>query len=532
MINLSQKQIEASNCECLSLLITAPAGCGKTEVLAHRSAFLIKKLNVISKHQKILILTFTNKAKDNIRERLKPLLSTNEFRYGVDVSNFHEFAMKCIRSYGGLVSKVDQSWHFPEDDFWEDEWMNTHGLDWSKKKELKEALRKAKQANLTDESVIQVLTEEKNNLAIEYERNRIENKILTYDDIIRLGTLILQDSRIRDLYFSHYSTVIVDEFQDLTPQELKMIQSFSKGKATFAGDVAQGIFSFAGANPEFVLDALKEECEKHIELSESYRSNSSILEVVNLLCPQTGGINLSAVNKSIPKGLVKVRQFDSEEEESIFVVNRCKEILEKNKNTRIGIISRTTARQATLISQLDRQKVSYFDWSLPEISCETIATLSSLRQVVNIPIDQLYATVCESNLNIDESIKKEIKGLSLWGEQKRRYDENAKVSVGEFVDKCTPNYSNNPGLHILNGHNGKGQQFYYVVILGVEEGVIPDYRARNDDLKLLEEARILSVMVSRAKVALTFTFVRNRQGYSQKISRFLNEEILKKSTTN
>ena len=330
MINLSQKQIEASNCECLSLLITAPAGCGKTEVLAHRSAFLIKKLNVISKHQKILILTFTNKAKDNIRERLKPLLSTNEFRYGVDVSNFHEFAMKCIRSYGGLVCKVDQSWHFPEDDFWEDEWMNTHGLDWSKKKELKEALRKAKQANLTDESVIQVLTEEKNNLAIEYERNRIENKILTYDDIIRLGTLILQDSRIRDLYFSHYSTVIVDEFQDLTPQELKMIQSFSKGKATFAGDVAQGIFSFAGANPEFVLDALKEECEKHIELSESYRSNSSILEVVNLLCPQTGGINLSAVNKSIPKGLVKVRQFDSEEEESIFVVNRCKEIMHFN----------------------------------------------------------------------------------------------------------------------------------------------------------------------------------------------------------
>lgn len=532
MINLSQKQIEASSCECLSLLITAPAGCGKTEVLAHRSAFLIKKLNVISKHQKILILTFTNKAKDNIRQRLKPLLSTNEFRYGVDVSNFHEFATRCIRSYGDLVCKVDQSWHFPEDDSWENEWMNAHGLNWNEKEELKETLRKTKQAYLTDESVIQVLTEEKNDLAIEYERNRIENKVLTYDDIIRLGALILQDSRIRDLYFNHYPTVIVDEFQDLTPQELKMIQSFSKGKATFAGDVAQGIFSFAGANPEFVLDALKKECEKHIELSESYRSNSSILEVVNLLCPQTGGINLSAVNKSIPKGLVKVRQFDSEEEESIFVVNRCKEILEKNKDTRIGIISRTTGRQATLITQLDRQKVSYFNWSLPEISYETIATLSSLRQVASIPIDQLYATVCESNLNIDESIKNEIKGLSLWGKQKRKYDENAKVSVGEFVDKCTPNYSNNPGLHVLNGHNGKGQQFYYVVILGVEEGVIPDYRARNDDLKLKEEARILSVMVSRAKVDLTFTFVRNRQGYSQKISRFLNEEILKKSTTN
>ncbi|MHA4893043.1 3'-5' exonuclease, partial [Enterococcus faecium] len=54
------------------------------------------------------------------------------------------------------------------------------------------------------------------------------------------------------------------------------------------------------------------------------------------------------------------------------------------------------------------------------------------------------------------------------------------------------------GVHLLTGHVGKGQQFDWVVIVGLEEGVIPDFRASSAD-EMAEEARVLSVMLSRAR---------------------------------
>lgn len=55
-----------------------------------------------------------------------------------------------------------------------------------------------------------------------------------------------------------------------------------------------------------------------------------------------------------------------------------------------------------------------------------------------------------------------------------------------------------PGVHLLTGHVGKGQQFDWVIVIGAEEGCIPDFRATTEDA-LAEEARVLSVMISRAR---------------------------------
>ncbi|GMA85877.1 hypothetical protein GCM10025868_11270 [Angustibacter aerolatus] len=85
---------------------------------------------------------------------------------------------------------------------------------------------------------------------------------------------------------------------------------------------------------------------------------------------------------------------------------------------------------------------------------------------------------------------------------------------------------NSPGLHLLSSHLGKGQQFDWVLIVGAEDGVIPDWRS-STDAQVLEEARVLSVMVSRARhgvVVLHAQRVADARGRvrSKAVTRFMN----------
>lgn len=75
----------------------------------------------------------------------------------------------------------------------------------------------------------------------------------------------------------------------------------------------------------------------------------------------------------------------------------------------------------------------------------------------------------------------------------------ARIKIGDATTLL-----NAPGLHLLSGHVGKGQQFDWVVVVGAEDGVIPDFRATTPETRL-EEARILSVMISRARHGVVVT---------------------------
>ena len=82
--------------------------------------------------------------------------------------------------------------------------------------------------------------------------------------------------------------------------------------------------------------------------------------------------------------------------------------------------------------------------------------------------------------------------------------------------------SSAPGIHCLTGHAGKGQQFDWVFIPGLEEGCIPDYRAKTKD-EISEEAKVLSVMLSRARIGAVVSYsLVNSNGYATRPSRFLS----------
>jgi DNA helicase II / ATP-dependent DNA helicase PcrA len=101
-----ERQQMAATSSARDLLIVAPPGCGKTELLALRARQLIGRLGP---HQRVLALTFTNRAKANLTERLQNVLGAQQFRRYVSVRNFHGHAGEIVLSHGRTLGiRVDE----------------------------------------------------------------------------------------------------------------------------------------------------------------------------------------------------------------------------------------------------------------------------------------------------------------------------------------------------------------------------------------------------------------------------------------
>lgn len=108
-------QVQVRDHESLALLLVAPAGCGKTETLAIRVAGLIETGRITSP-QRILVTTFTNRAKDNLRDRLRDYVTYDAQRKHVTVMNFHGLAARLIRAHGAVIG-IDSEIELPESDW-------------------------------------------------------------------------------------------------------------------------------------------------------------------------------------------------------------------------------------------------------------------------------------------------------------------------------------------------------------------------------------------------------------------------------
>ena len=151
MISLTQKQIEIRDTRDLDLLIVAPAGCGKTEALALRIQGLLQRGDVAAP-KKILVTTFSNRARDNIRERLKSYLDFSTIRDRVTITNFHGLAARLIRAHGNVVG-LDDDLDFPESDWVDEELHGLPQLSWHARSDIQKVLREIKQNPFNESNV-------------------------------------------------------------------------------------------------------------------------------------------------------------------------------------------------------------------------------------------------------------------------------------------------------------------------------------------------------------------------------------------
>ena len=212
---LSEEQCAAATSEKDHLLIVAPPGCGKTEVLAHRAAYQIGSLQP---NQRVLALTFTKRARANLEERLRSVLGRARARRQIVVRNFHGFAAQVVLAHGRTIGLRMDDLGMPKTSTIRKA-MQEAGGGGDTMYDAERLLSEIKREPLSDAEVLEAIQQRHFGayavLAEKVERARQGANQLHYDDLLRHAQRLLRVPAVARLYQAHFGAVLVDEFQDL-----------------------------------------------------------------------------------------------------------------------------------------------------------------------------------------------------------------------------------------------------------------------------------------------------------------------------
>ena len=278
---LNPEQYEAVTRIDGPLLIIAGAGSGKTRVITFRMAYMLE--HGVPQHA-ILALTFTNKAAKEMVERVKQL--TKKKLRDVTISTFHAFGVKILRKDIGVLGFRDNFSIYDEVDRdpadqglrpgarLQDGVLRSLGRGPALFPVIRTGLATWEHAN-----------DAYRGLYDEYRRSlRIYNSV-DFDDLIVMPCEIFELAPdVRARYTERYRYIMVDEFQDTSLVQYRMMQLIAGNNVCVVGDDDQSIYSWRGANYENLMRFEKDFPEvKEIKLERNYRSTSTILDAANAI---------------------------------------------------------------------------------------------------------------------------------------------------------------------------------------------------------------------------------------------------------
>lgn len=510
-----------------NLLIVAPPGCGKTELLAKRADRLIPRL---LPNQKILALTFTNRAKANLSDRLRQILGAQRFRRYVRVHNFHGHATEIILAHGRTIGMELDDLHLPSTQTLRKA-LQQFSSDTETNRAAEALLGSAKRNCLDDAEVMNALKRAGDALAVRVERERVSDNQLHYDDLLRHAQRLLRVDEVACLYQQHYGAVLVDEFQDLSLQQLDVVLRTCTSSRTFAGDPLQGIYSWAGASPKEIEAQLIALCGKPVQLTTSYRSSPAVLALLNSVAMPMGAVALKAHDPQqwFEGGASAVVELRSPQHEAEVISLIAQRIVKVDPNTSVGVISRAGWRR----SEIDKVFAE-----LPDVPCrrwdlaiDDPLILERVRvAVAGLPpaatVDDARNLVVHSLESSDVDTLEEVTAVF---DQLQLVEASEGGSIRSILRRFPARGDESavgPGVHLLNAHTGKGQQFDWVFVIGLEEGHLPGSRSNTGEA-LKEEERVLLVMLSRARHGIMVSRAKKLNGkfgpYDSKPSRWLQQ---------
>lgn len=287
---LNNKQREAVENTEGPCLVIAGAGSGKTKVLTHKIAYLMQEKNV--KPWNILAITFTNKAANEMKQRIENLVgdAANDIWMGT----FHSICVKILRKYIDRIGFDNSFIIFDTSD---------------QKTLIKECLKELKVDDklFTDRAVLSEISNGKNEMLEPkaymvkyandfrketigkiyelYQKRLKENNSLDFDDIINYAIKILTENPdVLEYYTEKFKYVLVDEYQDTNKSQFMLVSILASryGNITVVGDNDQGIYSFRGADITNILNFEKDfPGTKIIKLEQNYRCTGNILKAAN-----------------------------------------------------------------------------------------------------------------------------------------------------------------------------------------------------------------------------------------------------------
>lgn len=278
-INPDPQQLEAAEHISGPLRLIAPAGSGKTRTLINR---IVKLINAGVKQERILAVAFNKKAAQEMESRLEALNISN-----INVCTLHSLGYEIVRKKYQI--------RFDEKESHEKYILLIKRL-------LPVGTAEGAYSNRFLETLLYLIQQEKNNLSgfeeeearaelrkfdfqdffIKLAEKQVEEKILTYEDMIYLAVQILiSDERIREYYQNRFEYLLVDEFQDLNPSQLYLpiIIAMPSDNLFVVGDDDQMIYGWRGAGSRHIFNfpGQYESCAE-ITLRVNYRSRREIVE--------------------------------------------------------------------------------------------------------------------------------------------------------------------------------------------------------------------------------------------------------------
>ena len=575
---LNPQQKEAVTHNGKLLLILAGAGSGKTKVLTHRLSWMINQ--EIANPEDCLLLTFTNKAAGEMKQRVKNLIGQVPGFAGT----FHSFCAKILR-IDGIKIGIPKGFIIYNDQDQKDAIKQIiTNLNYDDQKlsipAIASTISDAKNQMFSPtqyaEFVKSDFQEAVFKIYLEYEKFLKEIGALDFDDLlIKTVKLFQEDKSTLARWQQKLTHIFVDEWQDTNKIQYLLVKLLVTPQSylTAVGDASQSIYSWRGADFRNINYLVRDFPKiKIINLEQNYRSTKNILNAANSIITKNIShpiLKLWTENQTGEK--IKIYTAKSGFEEANFIIDEIQKLIagyseEKYSFKDMAILYRTNAQSRVLEEALlhvgipytlvggvrfyDRKEVrdvisylrllinpkdkvsekriiklgkrrfeKFLEWKNKITEIENLTTLDLLDSTLKeVDYLSLFEKETEENITRLENIK-ELRSVATEFPDINDFLENVALVEAEKDSKGKITKSQNTdAITLMTLHAAKGLEFSIVFMVGMEEGLFPHSRSLFEPGQLEEERRLAYVGITRAKNILYLSYASKRLYFGESVS--------------
>ncbi|MDO5034297.1 MAG: ATP-dependent DNA helicase UvrD2 [Actinomycetaceae bacterium] len=576
------------------LSVLAGAGTGKTRAITYRLAYgtAIGAFDPGS----VLAVTFTQRAAAEMRTRLRDLGVP-----GAQARTFHSAALRQLqyfwpRAIGGPMRPI-----------MEKKAPNVANaarrvgvsIDKTSLRDLAAEIEWAKVSMIGAGGYVEAVADEFReppagldastmaNLIAAYEDVKDERGVIDFEDVLLLLTGILQDrDDIARTVRSQYRNFVVDEFQDVSALQFALLQEWLGGRHDICvvGDVAQTIYSFAGADPAYLVNFENyHPGARRVQLNRDYRSTPQIVSIANKVLEGAGSSSKRLQRTArgaagLPEGAVRLKSqresgpavsftsYLDDQSEAAGIAAHIKALVQDGAELQdMAILYRTNAQSEAFEQALSDANIGFLIRGGQKFfeREEIRRALIILRQLAQLSrgaaeqngedtrepsakIRQTDATGLNAEEGVVEAVKDVVSGLG-WsstppagqGAVREKWEsldalvnlasQREDLTLAQFVQELNERAEAQlapkvAGVTLSSLHAAKGLEWDVVFLAGASEGLIPISLAKTPEA-IEEERRLLYVGVTRAKTRLVISYAKSRgtsRGKPRDHSRFLD----------
>ncbi len=530
--------------------VLAGAGTGKTRAITHRIAYGVA--TGVFNPSEVLAVTFTTRAAGEMRQRLRSLGAD-----GVQARTFHSAALRQARYfwprvYGGELPELTES-KLPL--VGGAARRNRVETDQGTLRDLASEIEWAKVSNVRPDDYARVAPGRGRSVSgvdaatvahvfATYEELKRDAARMDMEDVLLCCAAVLsEDDRAAAQVRSQYRHFVVDEFQDVSPIQSALLDLWLGGRDSLCvvGDPAQTIYSFAGANADYLRDfPRRHSATTSIELVRNYRSTPQVIEAANHLMAgtSTGGVRLRSQQDAGPD--VTYSEHADEVAEAEAVAAAIEKL--RAEGTPVGetaVLFRINAQSEAYEEALAARGIPYV-----VRGAERFFRRAEVRQAVTLLRGSARSGEADGGVLV-ESVRAVLAGMGWtdkaptgrgnardrWESLQALVDQASSFSgtLGDFVDDLDRRAAEQhapvaEGVTVATLHAAKGLEWDAVFVVGAHEGTLPIVYA-DTPASVEEERRLLYVGMTRARRSLAVSWARARNPGgrgTRKPSRFLD----------